>query len=976
MSEHDNLLSDFDAVKDSEVAYLEEKELLAKEIANMISTNDMLVSDVEALKTEINSMLDAKKEAQDTVKRIQAEYDTLMSNFQTVDTAAKKANEEHLKAKEMFEKKLAKANKVADTKKEALSMALQRYLGEVEAKQAAEERVSELESEIKKTEAINRELEGDVSAMNKFIAAKDRVLDDLQCRFNHLQSSMEAVVEQYHSTLEKKKELEAKHQEEQLKMLRETVALRDALEDKDTEVKQAQNEAAAMTKLAERKEAEVLSARCENDSLRATLEETRKQVEQEKERCTQVQEEVKMQISDMAKEMEQKEAELDDRVSALIETIEQKEAELESTALTCDSLRASLKEMRKARDQDIEELQQRVSSMNHKVAQKITALNAAELELSKLKEELEAAHDHIEQMEKDSNDVERNATFSKELITKKESEIEMIKARCANLQAALEEAEELRREEIAKREAAEQLRDSEHDEAKMSVLDLKGVVERKNEEITELRTKCDSLEVSLARVERLLQEEKNSKHSSQEVFELNLLLEDKDAEIKELTEKAETMKAAIQKAKDVYLTESHKKAECDKKTTEEHEAALNKIAYLEELLKNKESEVELVINRCSCIQASLEQMEERHRQQIEMVKKEAQEAVEKLTGNPQVEVVLDGNKQDELSMYKARCTALQVALDKAQDMYQKLAADREISEDRNPGSTYRSYSPRVSAVRSVPSSPREFRADQNEKKNRWLGLRKRENETSSQSSVGHGTMESREERRARLGLLPKWRSSTNNNTRAAPESSRPRLEVTPRSERLTGMTQQAKDGALDQDRIQAQIPAHIRSNFLEIGFYKQRLQNMYLPVLCLGPFDVPSGPIRDDWLSKIEKDSKVLSLGVYFYGKTGGSAYGTIPWFSFIPFEKAAQRGFDKVPKEITDKMNAGQALEDYEKELVEGIKLAKAAVDKDPEFRTHPLYHLVDRHTKKSKASNNVPEIVTMSASQDHTDHVSEMGF
>lgn len=953
MTDYNTLLSDYGAVKDSEVAYIQEKEQMAKEITNMLSVIDGLTSDMDDLKLEANSLVQDREEAETSVKNIQLEYDTLMSNFEAVDAAAKDAVVNHQKSKDILQKKIIKAEKALETKTEALNMALQKYLTEIENKEAAETKVFELEEELGKITNEKQELEADVAEMHQFIKTKDTVLDDLQSRFDHIRFSVESLICENPSALGTNLESDTYH------------AIQQILKTKQTELKNTQNEIIAMTKLAERKESEVLAARCENDALRAQFEEMDEQIQAEKEKLAEAQEEARMEVS------------------ALMETIEKKDAEIEASSVSCNSLRSSLKDMRKSKEEEKEELQKRISSLNHKVAQKITALNAAEATLDQMKEDLDAAHDMIEKLEKDSEDVQKSARFSRQLATKKENELDLIKKRCENLQSALEESEEIRRTEIAKREAAEKLRESEQAEAKLTLDHLQTMAEKKTAEVAELTDKYEQLKMQA-----------ENDPAKQELTET---IEKKNAEIKEMEEQCESMKAAIEKAKEVYMAEAQKKSESDRKTAEEHEAALKKIAFLEDLVHNKESEVELTIARCGSIQTSLEKVEEKHRQQIELLKEEgkaelqkAQETINELKavisskqGDAQYEVVLE-NQHDDLSVYKARCATLQAALDKSQEMYQKIAAEQgeNVHSGRHSKASER-WNERDSTNATV-RRPSPERSDA--KKNRWLGLRKQGKECDTSTS------ETREERRARLGLPLKWSSPSPSHARVSA------LDITPRArpdysvrsqpssryERFDGTTtsrlnKSEKTSEDPKELVLTQIPAHIRSNFLEIGFYKQRLQNLYLPVLCLSPFDVPSGPIRDDWLSKFDKDSKVLSLGVYFYGKTGGAAYGTIPWFGFVPYEKAVQRNLNQVPKQIQGKMDAGEALEDYEKELVEGIKLANEAANKDPELRTHPLYHMVEKRNSSNStlSTHNVPKILTVpQCDEDHADHVSEMGF
>jgi len=47
-----------------------------------------------------------------------------------------------------------------------------------------------------------------------------------------------------------------------------------------------------------------------------------------------------------------------------------------------------------------------------------------------------------------------------------------------------------------------------------------------------------------------------------------------------------------------------------------------------------------------------------------------------------------------------------------------------------------------------------------------------------------------------------------------------------------------------RDRILAQVPASLKSLFQQVGFVDKQ------PVLALGPFHVPPGPIRKAWIER------------------------------------------------------------------------------------------------------------------------------
>ena len=63
-----------------------------------------------------------------------------------------------------------------------------------------------------------------------------------------------------------------------------------------------------------------------------------------------------------------------------------------------------------------------------------------------------------------------------------------------------------------------------------------------------------------------------------------------------------------------------------------------------------------------------------------------------------------------------------------------------------------------------------------------------------------------------------------------------------------------------RDNLLSRIPEDVKSRFREGGFSKWGRD--WLPVLVLGPFDVPPGKVRDMWLNMFEKVSCWTAIGL------------------------------------------------------------------------------------------------------------------
>ena len=69
------------------------------------------------------------------------------------------------------------------------------------------------------------------------------------------------------------------------------------------------------------------------------------------------------------------------------------------------------------------------------------------------------------------------------------------------------------------------------------------------------------------------------------------------------------------------------------------------------------------------------------------------------------------------------------------------------------------------------------------------------------------------------------------------------------------------DFIIQKNYVLSTIPTEVKNHFLQVGF--ALWQKRYLPVLFLGPYDVPPGIIRDEWLAAFEKVSFDVQIYIY-----------------------------------------------------------------------------------------------------------------
>jgi hypothetical protein len=203
-----------------------------------------------------------------------------------------------------------------------------------------------------------------------------------------------------------------------------------------------------------------------------------------------------------------------------------------------------------------------------------------------------------------------------------------------------------------------------------------------------------------------------------------------------------------------------------------------------------------------------------------------------------------------------------------------------------------------------------------------------------------------------------------------------------------GSVKTKEDFAKLRRQVYDAIPDGIKQNYHQVGFFKTN--GYYFPVLALGPFDVPPGPLRKQWLEKA-----TTSLGVYYYGQANAAlAYDMIPAESFIAYQEGVSQGFHITPECITEKEMSEQDLSPIEKIFQTGIKVIIAEAKSEPEARRHVLKEFKEafevaeinleavidssalRESFKLKISSSIKSIVPDSKREDLVEELQQFNF
>ena len=1082
-AQSDNL----DVLKQEHASIIKENVFADEKIAELEATIESLTAALEERKTElvaseaakaesVRSIEESKEEIVQKLAALQFDYDCISTSLNTAQMSLSVAKDYHKEEKDALDKKIVKLNKMVETKTEALSMALTKYMKElkakdkvekklaaageqlVELKQASEKQLAEakeeekkhlaeLEESLEKAAAAKREemqqahLDEIKEAEQELIAqqeesnaiveeirqqhvdemevirqtriveqhdAEEKRKTDLaeaeatleETRKQHAAELVEAVAKLQAGLAESREKdaadlaaLEEKHAAELEGVEKRVMALQDVITYKEKEHQEAltafnqkveeavqyeaqqrevalqaqitaENKLFEMEKYVAKTEAEILSAKCQSDSLRECLQKADNGRQEAVAECT-----------ELTKKL--------DETTAALQTTSKEREQLQHSLVASEGAKDFAE---KKLVNDTAEMKKQINALNKSVAKKIATITSLESRIEQLQ-------DSIDITTSSETDTVQKMDHLRQLVTSREKELELVKSRCESLRSSLHKTEE----ELEKKvDHEKELSDLQHKVSENAIL-----LAKKNSDVQVLNDRCEQLQVALKKAESLYldgvenirsETEKKQREALEEVqdraYVLSQMLSQKEQEIVSM--------------KSHYDSLSMPAPAADASDSDERKALANQIRFLDEMVASKDSELQLIKTRCDSLQASIEKMRETHEKQMTLMKEEsknqanaeAKDTEAKLhalnveiskkqsmlkalhNGDQDFEVILDNGEsnhylKEEVDTLRTRCAELEFTLESVQDsaaagadghltarcaaleeslMSMKQQYEEECERRKEAEQVFSTISEKPSREKA-PSKYTRFRrnrisnpelAESNtapKKSSKWLSIRARKNNDDSTARTFHprdiGEYEQRDE---------------DDSIVRSPRHSSPR-----RTRFAFGTSPEA---------ILSQIPTHIKSNFMEVGFYKKRLTNTFLPVLCLGPFDVPPGPIRDEWLAKFNKSSKVLNMGVYFFGRDGQDeeAYGTIPWFSFVPYAKAVQRGLNVVPREITEKTENGVELSSEEKQIFDGIQQVIESADMEKDARSHPLKHLME----SSETAAHVPKDVAVSVSSD----------
>ena len=137
-----------------------------------------------------------------------------------------------------------------------------------------------------------------------------------------------------------------------------------------------------------------------------------------------------------------------------------------------------------------------------------------------------------------------------------------------------------------------------------------------------------------------------------------------------------------------------------------------------------------------------------------------------------------------------------------------------------------------------------------------------------------------------------------------------------------------------RDELLGRVPDDIKARFLEGGFCKWGKE--WLPVLELGPFDVPPGPVRDMWLdmfAKSQEQGRGMKRLVYWYGVEHGDrgrAYSFVNETQLVDWKKGKREGYHNIPTNIQSKNARQQKLSKSEEQQQRGLIELKVDMELD----------------------------------------------
>mmetsp|Transcript_2196 Transcript_2196/g.4627 ORF Transcript_2196/g.4627 Transcript_2196/m.4627 type:complete len:447 (-) Transcript_2196:437-1777(-) len=153
----------------------------------------------------------------------------------------------------------------------------------------------------------------------------------------------------------------------------------------------------------------------------------------------------------------------------------------------------------------------------------------------------------------------------------------------------------------------------------------------------------------------------------------------------------------------------------------------------------------------------------------------------------------------------------------------------------------------------------------------------------------------------------------------------------------------------EKNEIMGNVPHSIQSFWGEIGFAKWG--KSYLPVLNLGPYQVPPGEARNSWMSMYQKmkekgrSLEKMSFLVYWYGEEKReSYYSIVAHLSFIKYDDAKQKMKDFASAALK-KREAGKRPTADDQQKLRALDQMLEDLAKHPDQRKRGDVEFQERH-------------------------------
>jgi chromosome segregation ATPase len=977
--------------------------------------------DLKALKSILAVLEQDKSDLEKELADTKVQLETQTANANVLQVTLDGTRLRHADEKANLEKKLRKVGKVVETKAEALNMALTKYMKELKGKEKLEKDMVVMRNEL--TQSKDEEREAAIAKLNEKMEASIKYESEQREAALQSQVAAENKLTLYEKVVAKTK-AELLAERCQGDSLRESLDKAEAgRREAETKIEEVTRFLEELTNT----KADLLEERCQSDSLRKTIEtiegerhEAATKIDELTNKCEYVNQEAdklraEVAVAEECKKCMKEDAEqMKAQINSLNQMVAKKIAITTASEEYAESLNQSLvnkiatitllEAALEAKVEKLEDLEQLVERKDKELAKNTSTISSLAMKVEKLEflqhmidskdKELDLIKSRCEALQTTLDDTEEELEKKKNvsneltkamskleeaniLAEKKNTELQTVQERCEKYQISLKKAESLYMDGVEQiKTQVERKHKAALDDALDRVYVLSQMLTKKEEEVLLMHERLRGGDVDVESDANMNAQAESQQNIAKKLKFLDDMVSSKDGEIQLLKARCADLQASLQKAE----SSSDKNTSNDTMLCEELALAQEKllalnsdIAVKELMLKSvqtgDEGEFEIVLDPKSCnsrqeLEAELATLRARCKEL------EGRAANGGTTSVVETEQLMMRCKDLEESMailkkqYEEECERRKEAEQVFSSIAQKASHENNIEMKKPPRSIFSrsklTLEPKTDTGNKAAGS-------------RWLSLRGRRQKeemmvrTHTVESSGRDDWRSQysgsPRRRGTAGPAPEdmlvrtytadstgrddWRSQYS----GSPRRRGPALAIEHQSPRTVG-----GDGVLSQ------IPNHIQNNFNEVGVYKQRLSNTYLPVLCLGPNDIPAGPVRDDWVSKIGK-SKVQNIGVYYYGRKDDDAYATVPWFAFIPYSKAVQRGLDNLPRVILEKLEYGEELTAEEKQIHDGMEAMKEAASKSKAERTHPKQHLA------------VPKCIVTELPESEDDAVSEMG-